>query len=112
MYIIILILVELLIGISYYAYKQHKIAHDLIKFKPNPIIIGIPATFTTTDERILTSHKEALGLVTKKLDTRLSILFDSVRLPGEWIEFKQGKINMLLELRNDFQALYNRKDAE
>lgn len=46
-------------------------------------VIGKQEIFTADDERRLSSYKDALHLISKKYDTRLSILFDSLRLPGE-----------------------------
>lgn len=106
--IFIFILIQLCIGLAYYAYTQHKAARDLSNFKPSSIIIGTPTVFTADDENKLASDKEGLRLVIKKLDTRLSIMYDGIRIPSDDTAFRQGKINMVIDIRNDLISLYNR----
>lgn len=108
----ILVLINVLVALAYYSYTQYKLIQDLKCIRPTTFVIGKPDIFTADDEKILSTYKDWLQLLIKKIDTRLATLYDSLRIPSDNTEFKQGKVNMLIDLRNDLFSLYNRKDEE
>ena len=109
---IILILINISAALAYYTYTQYKLVQSLKDIKPTTFVIGKPDIFTADDEKRLASYKDWLQLLIKKIDTRLATLYDSLRIPSDNTEFKQGKVNMLIDLRNYLVSLYNKKDEE
>ena len=106
---LIVLLSIIIVSLGWYLYHQNKIINALKSIPTTTITIGKVDPFTADDELRLSSHKEALQLLIKKIDTNIAITANSLRVPSEDLPQHQGKFNYMMILKSELIALYNKK---
>ncbi len=106
------IIVVLIAVIGYLVHKLYTVTNGIKNLSHTSIQIGRVSEYTKHDEDLLATQKEALKYVVKYMEYKLAIVSEGLtdyKKSEMEIRAIQKSVIHLVELRNNFQTLLNRK---